>query len=213
MKQVSRIIIIALILATWLIRAPMISAAPQILVPTAPSTIPKYEKFEITFTITNSMATKPQWPYDPSPPPGITPGLGISVIGHFLPPGSADWTQAYQVPGFYYQSFDEAVKGYNQEWYYPKNEYSWKVRFAPPTEGVWQYRLTVIDAGGNAETNPVTFTVSPSANRGFVRVAKNDPRYLEFDNGTYFPALGYNNNYNRIRWTNPVLDNEPNFQK
>jgi len=54
--------------------------------------------------------------------------------------------------------------------------------------------------------------VVASQNPGFVRVSESDPRYFEFDNGNYFPGLGYNQNYNQVDWTNPIINNQANFQ-
>src|SRR3989344_1621994 len=59
--------------------------------------IGKYEKFEISFPITTS-ATNLQMPFDASPPPGITPGIGITVDGLF---SNDNWSTTYTIPAFY----------------------------------------------------------------------------------------------------------------
>ncbi len=171
-------------------------------------TIPKYEKLEIDFQVEGSVAPNPQMPYDPAPPPGIAPGMGISVNGHFTPD---DWRTVYTQPAFLYQEFSDEVRG-NREWYYPTGRFVWKVRFSPPFPGHWHYRLTAEDAGGSSASNAVSFVVSPSTNKGFLRVSPRDVRYFEFEDGTYFPALGYNMNYDHVSWRSPVLDNRANFQ-
>jgi len=169
--------------------------------------IPTFEKFEITFQV-DTVAQNLQLPYDAAPPPGVAPGQGVSVDAHFSPD---NWQTVYTQPAFYYQEFQDQVKN-NNEWFYPTGNFSWKVRFAPPQVGPWQVKLTAQDTGGMVETQPVTFTVAPSASNGFIRVSQADPRYFEFDDGTYFPGLGYNMNYNQIDWINPRLGNESNFQ-
>ncbi|MBI4129935.1 hypothetical protein HY468_01315, partial [Candidatus Roizmanbacteria bacterium] len=169
------------------------------------SPVPKYDKFEITFDIANSQAQNFQFPYvsqteadqhtDQQVPPQSYlqefVDQGISVDGLFLPPGQSDWNNAYTTPGFYYQEFLDQVKN-NKPWYYPTENYHWKVRFSPNQEGRWQYKLRVTDKGGIAESQVFTFDVSPSTNHGFIKVSPDDSRYFEFDDGTYFPATGYN---------------------
>jgi hypothetical protein len=87
------------------------------------------------------------------------------------------------------------------------------VRFAPDRPGRWQFKLLAQDKSGSMETSPHSFGVGASSNAGFIRVSRRDPRYFEFDNGRYFPGLGYNMNANSISWVNPVLDNQANFRK
>jgi hypothetical protein len=158
--------------------------------------------------VERTTATHLQLPYDPQPPPGVKPGAGISIEAVFTGPDGAVSTQ----PAFYFQEFLDETRG-GRAWFYPTGRFSWKVRFAPPQPGVWQYRLRASDAGGAAQTGQRSFPVTPSANHGFVRVSASDPRYFEFEDGTYFPALGYNLNYDHLSWDNPVQENEPHFRR
>ncbi|MFC1975669.1 LamG-like jellyroll fold domain-containing protein [Chloroflexota bacterium] len=169
--------------------------------------IPQYEKFEITFQV-DTVAQSLQLPYDAAPPPGVEPDIGITIDALFTPD---NWQTVYQQPAFYYQEFQDEIKS-GKAWFYPTGNAFWKVRFAPAQAGTWQFKLAARDAGGLSETPPVTFTVVPSANKGFVKVSEADTRYFEYDNGAYFSGLGYNMNYSQVSWTNPVLDNETNFQ-
>ena len=172
----------------------------------------KFEKFEITFRIENSLAQNPQFPYDPLPPPGIDLSYpsyqGITVNAVFTPD---NWLTTYVQPAFYYQEFLDEIRDGN-EWYYPTGNYSWKVRFSPDRTGTWQYKLTAQDASGFAESASISFDVIDSSNPGFVQVSSTDPRYFEFENGKYFTGLGYNLNYNQVDWINPTLNNQENFQ-
>ncbi len=174
--------------------------------------IPKYDKFEITFKVKNSVAQNFQFPYDASPPPGVdlnNPNYqGITVNAVFSPD---NWQTAYIQPAFYYQEFEDEIHR-NMEWFYPTEEFSWKVRFAPDQPGAWQYKLTVQDASGSFESTAQSFTVIDSQNLGFVQVSETDPRYFEFEEGPYFPGLGYNLNYNEADWINPTISNQPKFQ-
>ena len=102
-----------------------------------------------------------------------------------------NWQTIYMQPAFYYQDYQYEIRS-EQLWLYPTVGYAWKVRFAPNQVGPWQFKLSVQDAGGTSEVGPFTFTVVPSANKGFLRVSQADPRYFEFGDGSYFPAVGYN---------------------
>ncbi|MGW8318267.1 MAG: hypothetical protein ACWGPS_03400, partial [Candidatus Promineifilaceae bacterium] len=169
--------------------------------------IPRYERFEISFQV-DTAAQNLQLPFDPSPPAGIEPEMGISVDALFTPD---NWRTTYTQPAFYYQSFTDEVKS-GQEWFYPTEELQWKVRFSPNQTGLWQFRLIARDSTGVSETAPQSFTVTLDDRKGFIRVSQADPRYFAFDDGSYFAGLGYNMNYDHVSWYNPVEDNEPQFQ-
>jgi hypothetical protein len=167
-----------------------------------------FEKFELEFDVT-TVAQNLQWPYDPAPPPGIEPGRGISVDAHFTPD---NWETVYIQPAFYYQHFEHEVKS-NQDWIYPADQFSWRVRFTPDQTGEWQFKLVAQDSSGTTETGSQSFVVEPSDNTGFVRVSPNDPRYFEFDNGDLFQGLGYQLAFDQPSWTNPTLATEPDFRE
>ncbi len=168
--------------------------------------IPKYEKFEASFNIA-TQASNYLFPYDPNPPAGITPSTGVSVSAEFTSPDGT----IYKQPAFYYQGFQDQVKN-NKEWFYPNDTITWKVRFTPNTVGIWQYVLKIQDATGIAQTQSVSFTVTDSTKHGFVKPSLKDPRYFEYDDGTYFPALGYNMNGGDLDNVNPILGNTSKFQ-
>jgi hypothetical protein len=170
--------------------------------------VPRYKKLELTFDII-SVANNMQWPYDPAPPAGLQPGTGITVNALF---SQDNWQIVYSQPAFYFQDFQEEVKG-GKEWLYPSGNFTWKVRFAPHQTGEWQVKVVAQDAGGLTESKPFTFTVVESAYKGFIRASSNDTRYFEYDEGSYFPGLGYNMNYRAVDWVNPVLSNQTKFQK
>lgn len=171
------------------------------------SQVPKYGKLEVTFNVATP-AVDMHHPYDPAPPAGLTGGKGVSVDGLFT---KDNWQTTYTQPAFYYQVFQDEVKN-NKEWFYPTTNYAWKLRFAPNEVGNWQYKIRVIDANGTFESPARTFAVAASESKGFIKVSPNDSRYFEYDNGTYFPALGYNMNGGGIANVNPILGNTSNFQ-
>jgi len=119
--------------------------------------IPKYEKIEITFEVKLSSATNYFYPYDNSPPSGIIPKTGINVDAIFTSPDGT----LYKQPGFYYQEFLDQVKS-GKEWFYPTENYKWKVRFSPNKEGTWKYKLKAIDSSGTVESQEQTFNVMSS---------------------------------------------------
>jgi hypothetical protein len=170
--------------------------------------IPRYEKLEISFQV-STQAANMQLPFDAVPPPGLAAGIGISVDALISPD---NWHTIYKQPAFYFQEFDDQIKS-GSEWYYPTGKYYWKVRFSPNQTGSWQYKIRAQDAGGVSETAPQGFSVVPSSNKGFLRVSPMDSRYFQFEDGTYFPGLSYNMNFDHIGWNNPILDNQSNFQK
>ena len=65
----------------------------------------------------------------------------------------------------------------------------WRIRFAANETGSWTYVAKVIDASGTAQSTVGTFTVTASANHGWVRIAPNK-RYLAYDDGTSFYGIG-----------------------
>jgi chitodextrinase len=181
----------------------------------ANSQVPKYSKLEVSFQISNTVATNFQLPYDPAPPAGIDPAnyplhKGISVDAVFTPD---DWQTVYRQPAFYYEVFQDAIKsswdGTNREWDYPTGSFTWKVRFAPNQIGTWQYKIVARDSSGTTESPMQSFSVTSSSTPGFVRVSTEDPRYFEFDNGQPFYPVGLNG---VASVADPVLANEPLYQ-
>jgi hypothetical protein len=171
------------------------------------SQVPKFDKLEITFNIGSTNATNFFFPFDPNPPAGIALGTGISVSAVFTDPAGFTFTQ----PGFYYQNFQDATKG-SREWFYPTANYSWKIRFSPNKVGTWKYKITAQDSSGTSQSAETTFSVSNSGGKGFITVSRRDPRYFEYDNGAYFPALGYNLSGGDLDHVNPVLGNRTKFR-
>ncbi|GMQ78538.1 MAG: hypothetical protein BMS9Abin02_1055 [Anaerolineae bacterium] len=177
--------------------------------------IPQFDKFEITFDV-NTVAANLQFPYDPSPPPGIDPvniplHNGVTVDAIFTDPDG----NTYQQPAFYYQFFDDnngiTKTGWDEKehnWFYPTGEFAWKVRFSPHLPGDWQVYLKAEDETGSTTTqsNPINFKVVQSDNRGFLKVSQNDLRYFEFDDGSPFYTSGIHTE------GHPILTDNANFE-
>ena len=79
-----------------------------------------------------------------------------------------------------------------EDWFYPTNNAVWKIRFSPDEAGTWQYYIKAQDKTGTTQTESLSFPVTASDSHGFIRASKTDPRYFEYADGTYFPALGIN---------------------
>ena len=149
-----------------------------------------YEKFELTFEIGGTVASNLDWPYDPSPPPGIPAGTGITVEGFF---SNDDWATTVVQPAFLYQNYVRSQHS-GQEHLYPQGDPVWKIRFAPQNVGTWRYHIRATDGSGTTvypAGGDLSFTVTPSDNHGFVRVSPTDARYFEFDDGTPFVGVGH----------------------
>jgi uncharacterized repeat protein (TIGR01451 family) len=175
------------------------------------SRVPTYEKLEISFQV-DTAAKNLQFPFDPDPPAGVDTSLdrynGISVNAVFQDPRG----NQYKQPAFYYQEF---LEDESKDWYYPTENFTWKVRFAPNAAGKWQFKLQAQDESNFPsweETDWQSFAVVESNNKGFIKVSATDPRYFEFDNGDYFPGLGYNENYRGIDWVKPVGNNQTDLE-
>lgn len=169
---------------------------------TSATTVPLYSKFELTFNISNSAATQPQFPYDANPPAGLPGRTGITVNGLFLPPGESNWNKALVQPVFLYQPYLYQNRG-GYDWIYPQGQTTWMVRFAAQVPGNWRYKIQAQDASictqGQincqqwVQSSEGSFTVLADArgNPGFIKVSRQDPRYFEFSNGQTFTGVGH----------------------
>ncbi|MCC7173980.1 MAG: hypothetical protein IT159_02195 [Bryobacterales bacterium] len=180
--------------AAWRQQSP--PSGPSIEGVSAPAEVAAFQKFEVAFQVTNTVARNFQFPYDASPPPGIDPSYeryqGISVDAAFSMDG---WRTVHRQPAFFAWSYvDGGLRpswdGRRRTWLYPANEGKWIVRFTPHVPGRWEFRLSARDASGATETKPFSFQVVPAQDRGFIRVSRADRRYFEFDDGSPFWSTG-----------------------
>ena len=132
--------------------------------------VPQYQKFEVSFDIISTTATNPYFPYDPSPPPGVEAGTGITVDALLLPPGETNWSNAKTLPCFYYQPVEEVGSSDNAA-LLPVGTPEWRCRFTPEITGTWQYKIRATDADGTSESTVHQFACTPSSNKGFVRTS------------------------------------------
>ena len=95
------------------------------------------------------------------------------------------------VPAFYCQDYERCEVG-QKAWIYPAGMPVWKARFSPGELGNYEARASVKDYRGVFSSSSVSFQCVPSNNRGFLRISRRDPRFLEFADGQPFFPIGQN---------------------
>jgi hypothetical protein len=154
-------------------RAP---APVQILAVEHPKKVRAFERFEATGQIAHRATN----PFDPAQ---------LDLRGEFRAP---DGTR-FEIPGFVTRDFErELVGGFEKV--RPLGALHWKVRFTPTETGRWRFRWRVATPHGSDTTRWHGFKVRPAAadRHGFLRPSPLDPRYLRFDDGTPYFAVGEN---------------------
>ncbi|MCX7819274.1 MAG: DUF5060 domain-containing protein [Kiritimatiellae bacterium] len=157
---------------------------------TPPAAAQRWETVEILFDLRNSAATHPQFPLH-SAATGLEWMDGVRVDGVFRHPDhpGREWRR----PAFRWQRYRRALRD-GEEWMYPEGEPVWCVRFSPPHEGAWTWRVEAREAAGDAltEWRPLLVRApTDPRNRGPIRVSERDPRYFEHADGTYFSGVGH----------------------
>lgn len=155
------------------------------------TSVERWNLFEANFAIKGSAATHLQFPYETNLPPSLEWIDGITVDGVFTPD---NWKTVYRRPAFLNQRFQRALRG-NVEWLRPLlGAPAWTVRFSPPVDGNWKYRIEVHEAKGSAQSPERSFTAfapTNSMNHGAVRASGRDSRYFEFEDGSLFLGNGH----------------------
>lgn len=97
-----------------------------------------------------------------------------------------------QVAAFFRQDFTSVAAGAagEEEILLPKAGNPWRIYYRPREVGVHKLHVIAQDKSGVRRTPNQTITVDKSARRGFLRVSKEDPRFLEFDNGESYYGIG-----------------------
>lgn len=123
------------------------------------------------------------------------------------------------IPAFYYQPYERRpLSQGNSEWLYPVGPAVWKARFAPTEIGSYTCTAVLKDRSGTSRSESLTFDCAASQDRGFIRVSPKDRRYLEFDNGTPFFAVGQDaafvtNSYATAEKLRRLGENGANFSR
>jgi len=142
------------------------------------STIDRYQKYELTFTLSRTYTN----PFDP---------CEVDVTATFHQPDGTD----VNIPGFYYRAY--TVSGSNPERYTTAGDISWKARFAPSLLGSYTCDIKVEDVDGTAiRTNAGSFTCQESGKKGFIKLDPNQRDFLKYDNGDTRINIGQNIGWN-----------------
>lgn len=149
---------------------------PLVLAVADPGDVPTWRRFETR----GSLWPPPSNPYDPAE---------ADVRGEFEAPDGS----VRSMPAFRTREFSRALVG-GRERLHPQGQPEWRVRFTPDRPGVWRWRWVAVTPEGRAETSWRAFTVTPPrpGDHGFLRRSPSDPRYLRFDDGAPYIALGSN---------------------
>jgi hypothetical protein len=160
----------------------------------------KFDKFEAEFKV-DTIAENPFFIYDANPPAGLDEDIGVTVDVLFTPD---NWITTIIQPAFYYQPYDFTARE-SRDHFVPSGPACFMVRFTPQIAGDWQLRVRIEDASGISyypgENQSISFKVGsqPSSlykSRGFLKVSPTDPRYFEFQNGSPFIGVGFNDSFN-----------------
>ncbi|MCX7044167.1 MAG: hypothetical protein NTX50_01605, partial [Candidatus Sumerlaeota bacterium] len=95
------------------------------------------------------------------------------------------------LPAFYFQDYTRRRLEDGTEACDPRGIAVWKARFTPRMAGPHSFRIRVQDREGNRYESPLRpFMVEDAPFRGYVRVDPKDPKYLSFDDGSFFYPIG-----------------------
>lgn len=163
---------------------------PIISISSSPATVDQWNVWEVEFTVTPIAGgfSNPYYPYNSSPPVGVT---GIDGVTVDLLLTDDNWVTTKDPLWCFY---DEprtlsTVSGYTHS--YPDGTSGWKARFTPPAAGTWGYQVRATDASGQSLSPRDTFVVNSASGKGFVEVSPSDVRYFRNSgDNTFFPNLG-----------------------
>jgi hypothetical protein len=151
----------------------VISLAPP------PDIVPQYGLAEFRIDL-RTASTRPYYPFGADD--GYRHPHGITVDAEVTGPDGG----LVIVPAFYHTPYDIAAVGADREALGITGPSDWRVRYTPRQPGPYSAVVRVRDAGGEAASAVVRFTVVASTRRGFLRVSPKDSRFLQYDNGDDF---------------------------
>jgi len=136
--------------------------------------VPVFSRFEIGLDVAGTFKT----PFDPDE---------MRVDGHFRAPSGRETV----VPAFFSQDFALTVQD-GESLLEPRGKPAWRLRFAAVEPGRHSLFVTARDRSGEARSEAVALDATPSADPGYIRVSRGDPRYFAFDSGKPYFAVGEN---------------------
>lgn len=191
-RLVSFVIIVGLLICPLVLMA---QAPSNIVITPVSTSVAKFDKFEITVTLTAGYTN----PYDYD---------DIVIRGAFIAPGGRKDT----VDAFFMQDYTlNTTNGFLTA----TGSGSFKIRYSPNETGNWQYNVIATNLSGGATSAAQNFSCTASSAKGFIR--KNTTNYLGFDNNEQYIPVGQNlawhqnNAYlNYKSWLQKLSDNKAN---
>jgi cysteine-rich repeat protein len=142
----------------------------------APSAIDRFGRFEVGVDV----APRPVNPFDP---------LEMAVQLVLRDPQRRTTT----VDAYWFQDFDRSLDARNREVLTPRDAPYWKAAYAPTKPGLWLWRWEVTTPAARQVGDWHSLDVSDrAAGHGFLHVSARDARYLVYDDGTPYFAIGEN---------------------
>ena len=123
----------------------------------------------------------------------------VAIDGQFTGPDGEKMT----APGFFAQDFSRKVWKGRREVLTPINRGGWKVRFTPTAVGDWCGQITLTTPRGAVRSKEFAFKCTASKHPGFVRIAKDNPRMFECDDGSAYLPIGHNLFIERLTKVDP----------
>ena len=98
-------------------------------------------------------------------------------------------SDSYTRYGFYYRDYNVV----NDTWQEQSTPYTFRVRFAPPKPGLYTLQVTLSTPDSTYQTCfPYFYTVTPSSNKGHLKMANGNLLKMQFTNGDMFFGVGQN---------------------
>jgi hypothetical protein len=115
-------------------------------------------------------------PYDPDQ---------VKVVVSFF---NTNTNKNYDRYGFYYRDFTVV----NEAWVEQNTDYKFRVRFAPPTAGLYNFNVNVYISGNLFTNFQGAFNVYNNGDWGHLKMANGNLRKMQFENGYMFFGIGQN---------------------
>lgn len=165
----------------WMILLSAGQASAEIKLSAGGSRVGQFEKIEFRIELPVATAFK-----NPCDPEEVDLSLAIET-----PSG-----KTVSLPAFYIQPYEyrQIGGGKKSDWFYPAGAAGWRARFAPQEAGHYRCHAILKTRRGASEareeSNAVSFECAASDEKGFVRVARRNPRYYEYSTGGAFFPIG-----------------------
>lgn len=194
MFDAKKVFIISLFACSLLFPTQAKAASISNITVTTPGTIRLYEKYEVKFDV-NTTSSYPFVQFDANPPPGVMPGIGITIEANITSPSG----KTLKHPTFYMTETTTTGTG-SSLFFKETNKKYWVLRFSPQETGTYTVSLHAQDASGTTISPVGTFQATTAVKNGFIQVSKQDGRYFEYSNGKLYWPIGPANGINYTQY-------------